>query len=155
MEKFLSIFKNKIKFFYSSWDRMVINGYLTTLFRPEQLVYFFHTIAGRKCITKEVLKERTEMYNAWVKSYAANHKVPILPAQKGDRKEDFVLPYYTVRSNKKRELYVFSSPWNRTVPFVPTCLNIQPKIPIIGLLNPPGHVSCIITSTFSIRLWVP
>lgn len=94
MKKFLSIFKNKIKFFYGSWDRMVINGYLTTLFRPEQLVHFFHNIAGKKCITKEVLKEQTKMYNAWVRSYASNHKIPIITSQKNVRKEDFVLPFY-------------------------------------------------------------
>jgi hypothetical protein len=109
MKKFLSIFKNKIKFFYSSWDRMVINGYLTTLLRPEQLVYFFHTIAGKKCITKDVLKERTEMYNAWVKSYATNHKIPIFPAQKGNRKEDFVLPYYRAFKPKEGVVCILKS----------------------------------------------
>jgi len=97
MEKFLSLFAKKIKFFYWSWDRIVINGYLTTLFRPEQLVRFFHDIAGKKCITKEVLKERTAIYNAWVASYAANRHIPIIEAQEVKRikrKEDFVLPFY-------------------------------------------------------------
>jgi hypothetical protein len=66
MKNFLSTFKNNIGFFYSSWDRMVINGYFTTLFRPEQLVHFLHNIAEKKCTTKEGLKEWTEMYNTWV-----------------------------------------------------------------------------------------
>jgi len=97
VEKLLSLFAKKIKFFYWSWDRIVINGYLTTLFRPEQLVRFFRDIAGKNCITKDVLKERTNIYNAWVASYAANRGIPVIGVQEVkriERKEDFVLPFY-------------------------------------------------------------
>ena len=125
MNNFLSLFAHKIKFFYGSWDRIVINGYLTTLFRPEQLVRFFRDIVGKKCITKEVLKERTEVYNSWIKSYAANHKIPIIKAPKGVRKEEFVLPYYRRFTQKEGVVCILTSmEQNRTfcsyIPHYPT-----------------------------------
>jgi hypothetical protein len=62
------------------------------LSRPEGIVYFFHTVLGKKCITKEVIKSRTDDYNSWVDSYARNHKIPVEWAKKKVRKEDLVLP---------------------------------------------------------------
>ena len=109
MKNFLSLFAHKIKFFYGSWDRIVINGYLTTLFRPEQLVRFFRDIAGKKCITKEVLKERTEIYNSWIKSYAANRNIPIIKAPKDIRKEEYVLPFYRAFKQKEGVVCILTS----------------------------------------------
>ena len=44
-------------------------------------------------IEKTVLSRRTEIYRNWVEAYASNHKLPIEWAEKGVRKEDYVLPH--------------------------------------------------------------
>lgn len=92
MGKLIQLFKSMIVFSYQCFDRIVINGYISMLSRPEGIVYFFHAVVGKRCITKEVLKSRTDYYNRWVDAYARNHKIPIQWAEKKVRKEDIVLP---------------------------------------------------------------
>jgi len=93
METLLQIFSSMIVFFYHCFDRIVINGYLSMLSRPENVVYFFRDVVGVPCITKEVLSSRTNQYNRMIESYARKHKVPIQWAEKKVRKEEFVRPY--------------------------------------------------------------
>ena len=69
METFTKLFGSLLVFVYHCFDRVVINGYLSGLSRPEQVVHF----------VREVLNFR-------------NHKVPIKWAGKSVRKEDYVLP---------------------------------------------------------------
>ncbi len=64
-------------FVYHCFDRIVINGYLSMLSRPEQIVYFFKEVLAHQCITKEVLSARTKDYSDWVESYAKNHRILI------------------------------------------------------------------------------
>jgi hypothetical protein len=44
------------------FDRIVINGYLSGLSRPEQVVHFFRQIIGVPIVSKEVLSQRTNDY---------------------------------------------------------------------------------------------
>jgi len=83
-----------VQFAYTAVDRIVLNGYIERLQRPENLVYFFHTVAKVPCIDPAVLASRTPPYREWVRQYTEAHGVPVLPAPKGARKEDLVLPYY-------------------------------------------------------------
>src|SRR5258708_5049242 len=92
METFTKLFGSLLVFVYHCFDRIVINGYLSGLSRPEQVVYFFRDVAGVAVIDKSVLSERTEVYRSWVEAYARNHKLPIEWAEKGVRKEDYVVP---------------------------------------------------------------
>ncbi len=92
MERFYQLFGKFLVFVYHCFDRIVINGYLTGLMRPENAVYFFRDVLGRRAITKEVLRQRTTDYAHWVEAYARNHHVPIEWAAKGVRKEDYVRP---------------------------------------------------------------
>ena len=98
----MRIFAPMIVFVYHCFDRIVINGYLSILSRPENVVYFFHNIVGQPCITKEVLSARTTDYNHWVKAFADNHSIPIQWAEKGVRKEDFVRPWLRAMQRKNR-----------------------------------------------------
>jgi len=77
METFTKLFGSLLVFVYHCFDRIVINGYLSGLSRPEQVVYFFRDVAGVAVIDKSVLSERTEVYRSWVEAYARNHKLPI------------------------------------------------------------------------------
>ena len=63
---------------YHCFDRIVIQGYLPLLTRPEHIVHFFRDVHGQYPITPQVLSQRTLQYRAWVESYAHNHKIPIM-----------------------------------------------------------------------------
>ena len=102
MEKLLSIFGTMIVFIYHCFDRIVINGYLSRLSRPEQIVYFFRQVLGIKAITKEVLAKRTAEYHNWVDAYTLNHDIPVEWAAKGVRKEDYTRPWLTRMKHKQR-----------------------------------------------------
>ena len=92
METFTRLFGSLLLFVYHCFDRIVINGYLNGLSRPEQVVHFVRAVLGLPMVSKEVLSQRTNDYQNWVESYARNHKIPIEWAAKGVRKEDYVLP---------------------------------------------------------------
>jgi hypothetical protein len=92
MELFNRLFGSLLVFVYHCFDRVVINGYLFGLSRPEQLSYFYRNVLGIEPITKEVLAQRTQEYQRWVESYARNHTIPFEWAEKGVRKEDYALP---------------------------------------------------------------
>jgi hypothetical protein len=92
METFTKLFGSLLIFVYHCFDRIVINGYLSGLSRPEQVVYFFRQVLGIPVVSKEILSQRTNDYRDWVEAYARNHKIPMEWAEKGTRKEDYVLP---------------------------------------------------------------
>ena len=46
MKQFTRLFGSLQAFVYHCFDRMVINGYLSGLSRPEQVVYFFRQVLG-------------------------------------------------------------------------------------------------------------
>lgn len=106
MELFSKLFGSLLVFVYHCFDRIVINGYLSGLARPEQVVYFFRTVLGIRCITKEVLAKRTQDYNRWVDAFVANHGVEMQWAEKGVRKEDYVKPWLC-RMNRRGEHGVY------------------------------------------------
>ena len=92
METFTRLFGSLLLFVYHCFDRVVINGYLSGLSRPGQVVHFFQHIVGEPVIGKEVLSRRTNEYQAWVEAFARNHAIPIEWAEPKVRKEDYVRP---------------------------------------------------------------
>jgi hypothetical protein len=93
METFTKLFERFLVFVYHCFDRIVIQGYLPLLTRPEHIVHFFRDVHGQYPITPQVLAKRTLEYRGWVESYARNHKIPMLRAEKGVSKEDAVRPH--------------------------------------------------------------
>ena len=93
METFAKLFESFLVFVYHCFDRIVIQGYLPLLTRPEHIVHFFRDVHGQYPITPQVLAKRTLEYRGWVEGYARNHKIPILKAEKGVSKEDAVRPH--------------------------------------------------------------
>jgi hypothetical protein len=95
MERLSAVLGQAVQFVYTCWDRIVLNGYLERLQRPEYLVHFFHDVVGVACIEPTVLEQRTNAYKAWVRRITDEQGIPVLPAPpKGVRKEDFVQPFY-------------------------------------------------------------
>jgi len=93
METFAKLFERFLVFVYHCFDRIVIQGYLPLLTRPEHIVHFFRDVHGQYPITPQVLAKRTLEYRGWVEGYARNHKIPMLKAEKGVSKEDVVRPH--------------------------------------------------------------
>jgi hypothetical protein len=106
MDMFTRLFGDLLVFVYHCFDRIVINGYLSNLSRPEQVVYFFRQVLGIPIVSKEVLSKRTEEYKAWVEAFARNHGIPVEWAEKGVRKEGYVLPAMR-RMEKKNSFGVY------------------------------------------------
>jgi hypothetical protein len=111
MEEFTHLFSNLLAFIYDCFDRIVIHGYLSGLSRPEQVVYFVRQILGIPVVSKEVLSQRTRDYQNWVEAYAHNHHLPMEWAEKGVRKEDYVLPGLArlVKKNAYGVYFIFKS----------------------------------------------
>jgi hypothetical protein len=103
MELFTRLFGDLLTLVYHCFDRIVIHGYLSGLSRPEQVVYFVRQVLGIPVVSKEVLRQRTNDYRDWVEAYARNHTIPMEWAEKGLRKEDYVLP--ALRRTEKRGAY--------------------------------------------------
>lgn len=106
MDVFTRLFGDLLVFVYHCFDRIVINGYPSNLPRPEQVVYFFRQVLGIPVVSKEVLGKRTEEYKAWVEGFARHHSIPVEWAEKGVRKEDYVLPALR-RMGKKNAFGVY------------------------------------------------
>lgn len=98
MERLSAVLGQAVQFVYTCWDRIVLNGYLERLQRPEYLVHFFRDVVGIACIEPAVLEQRTNAYKAWVRHITDEQGIPVLqtpPAPpKGVRKDEFVQPYY-------------------------------------------------------------
>jgi hypothetical protein len=124
METLMQILEPMLVFVYHCFDRIVINGYVSMLSRPGNVVYFFQQVLGMTCITKEVLSKRTNDYRSWVESYAKNQGIPIEWAEKGVRKEEYVRPYLRKmeRKNKFGVYFIFKSMEQGT-----TFRSVEPK----------------------------
>jgi hypothetical protein len=82
METLAKLFERFLVFVYHCFDRIVIQGYMPLLTRPEHIVHFFGDVHGLYPITPQVLAKRTHEYRGWVEGYARNHKIPLLKAAK-------------------------------------------------------------------------
>ena len=94
MERFLQLFGRFVQFSYACWDRIVPRDYYPRLQRPENIVHFFRNVCDEARITPEVLARRSASYRRWLERFTEQHKVPMLTAPKGVRKEVVVAPYY-------------------------------------------------------------
>ena len=127
MERLVKLFGRSIRFTYHCFDRIVIRGYLSTLSRPNNLMYFFRTIKQEACIGKETLRRRTDQYLTWVNAYTNNNEIPISWAEKDVRKKDDLAP---IRHRMQREgrtgvYYVLKS-----MEQGPSFRIVKPKFPV-------------------------
>src|SRR6202011_4362663 len=66
MERFTQLFGRLLVFVYHCFDRIVINGYLSGLSRPEQVVHFVREVLGIPVVRKEALTNaRTITRTGW------------------------------------------------------------------------------------------
>src|SRR2546422_5440638 len=92
MHTLLKLFGPWIQFFYFSFDRVVLHGYLSFFQHEGHVVAFFRNLRGAPVLTKELLRQRTDDYNRWVAAFARKQNLPLEWAPPGQRKEDLVRP---------------------------------------------------------------
>ena len=111
MELFRKLFGSLLVLVYHCFDRVVINGYLSGLSRPANIVYLFRNVRGEPAVTQELLAQRTRDYQKWVEGFAAKRAIRIMWAEKGVRKEDYVQPWLRrrIRSNRFGVYFIFKS----------------------------------------------
>jgi len=108
METFHKLFGSLLWFVYHCFDRVVVQGYLPLLTRPEHIVHFFRDVHRIYPITKPALAQRTKDYQQWVEAFARNHRLPIEWADdkalkaKGLKREDYVRPYCARMERRKQ-----------------------------------------------------
>ena len=102
MKTFCKLFGNLLVWVYHCFDRIVIQGYLPLLTRPEHIVHFFRDVHGVYPITKEVLRKRTDEYQRWVEAFARNHRIPLQWPDPNMKKEDYVRPYCLSMERRQR-----------------------------------------------------
>ena len=94
MHRFSEVLGQHVQFASTAWDRIVLNGDLDRLQRPENIVDFLREVVGEPAVTPAVRMSRTAPYRTWVQDYAAARDIPLLAAPKGVRKEDVAAPSY-------------------------------------------------------------
>jgi len=109
VDRLSELLGHHVQFSYSALDRIVLNGYIERLQRPENIVYFFHEVAGLACIEPAVLASRTERATVSGCGYAMDQDIPLLQAPKGARKEDLVRPYYRRLSEQEGVACILAS----------------------------------------------
>jgi hypothetical protein len=131
METFTKLFGSLLAFEYHGFDRIVIQGYLPLLTRPEHMVHFFCDVHGIYPITKQVLAKRTRECQQWVEAFARHHRIPIQwpdpnMKKKSIKKKDYVRPYCLAMERRQRfgVFFIFKS-----MEQGPTFRSIPPKFP--------------------------
>ncbi len=74
-------------------DRVYLNGYVPTLQTSGQLVNFLLHHRGHKIPSPVLLGDITQRFVAAVKSFAEEHRVPLIHFEPGQRKDDVAAEY--------------------------------------------------------------
>jgi hypothetical protein len=77
-----------VSFEVESIDRMYLNVYQQRLQRGGGVSVFFRQHRGEACATALVMSRMTRAFVAAIEKYAEKHEIPIVPLEKGVRKED-------------------------------------------------------------------
>ena len=154
MEDFLQLFRGLLTFVYHCFDRIVIRGHVPLLTRPENIVHFFRDVHGVGVITNEVLRQRTDDYNEWVKAFASKQRIPLQWAEKGVRKEDYVRPWLARMERQGRHGVYFIL---KSMEVGSTFRSLDPRYrsatPTTASWPAHARASPIITSTSATRCW--
>jgi len=88
--------RDLIRFGYSCFDRMILNGCLTQ-FLPKRvgtIVWFLRTHRQAERLNRAYFARISREYHEWVVQYAKEAAIDIIEPERGVRREDWVEPYY-------------------------------------------------------------
>ncbi len=84
------LFLNKLKFSHDSFDRIVLNGYVPSFHKANNLTYYFKFILGHLYVNQKLLVSVTKRYNQEIETFAERDQLSCEWVEKGVRKEEFV-----------------------------------------------------------------
>jgi hypothetical protein len=94
MNCFESHHRDSIRFGYSCFDRILLNGFVPLLQNPGALVTFLRTQRQASDLTRRYFAQLAKDYHLWVQQFAQQHQLDILEPAKDARREDLVNPYF-------------------------------------------------------------
>ena len=106
LEKYYKLFLKKLSFSYDSFDRIVLNGYIMSFHKANNLSYYFKFILGHLYVNQKLLFSVTGQYNKAIEALAQKHQLSCEWVEKGVRKEDYV-EKYRHRFEKKEQFGVY------------------------------------------------
>ena len=152
METFAKLFERFLVFVYHCFDRIVIQGHMPLLTRPEHVVHFFRDVHGQYPITPQVLAKRTLEYRGWVEAYPRNHKIPLLKAEKGVSQEKCVLPHLQRMERRHQPgVYCIFTSMEMAAHSSRGCRSFPPMIRTTASSGASRPATCTITSTSAIQ----
>jgi len=116
-----------VRFAYTSLDRIVIRGYVGLLQSPGGFVTWARKVIPGRAVTASWLGSLARRFQKGVQRFAEEHAIPIIPAPKGQRKEEVARRYRTrwkgktgvyliIKGREKARLYESREPRQSTVP---------------------------------------
>ena len=76
---FVQQFSDNIKFNYTCFDRVIIRGYIRSLFFEAGVVLFLRAVGFRR-LTNGIMRIFTDQLNAQIKKQAVKKSIPVLVA---------------------------------------------------------------------------
>src|SRR5215813_3870227 len=93
MNGFYEHHQDSIRFGYRCFDRILLNGLIQPFQQPERVIGFFTTYRHQYPVSRKVLRDIADQFQAWVRHRAQTWEVPLLDAPPG-RRDEFVEPYF-------------------------------------------------------------
>jgi hypothetical protein len=97
MNPFVFHHRDAVRFSYSCFDRLILNGYITRFLAPGGVIGFLRYQRQLGFLTRAVFARISQDYHDWVNDFAAQQGVDIVTAPQGVRREEWVEPYFQRR----------------------------------------------------------
>jgi len=94
MNAFYEHHKDSIRFHYRCFDRILLNGLIQPFQQENRVVGFFWTYRHTYPVSRDVLRDISSQYHAWVKNRSEKWGAPILEPPEEQRRDEFVTPYF-------------------------------------------------------------
>jgi hypothetical protein len=83
-------------------DRLYLNGYIPDLQRAPQAEYFLSVHRGQPVASAALFGQMTKAFVSKVEKFAADHKIPIVEFEKGQKKERIAQPYFEKAAARRK-----------------------------------------------------
>ena len=87
------IIRDHVTLEVESIDRMYLNIYIPQLQRDLGVVRFFRNHRGQPFASSPLMADMTRQFVASIESFAAEHEIPMITFQKGQRKDSIAATY--------------------------------------------------------------
>jgi hypothetical protein len=93
MNAFHEHHKDHIRFNYTCFDRILLNGLIQPFQQPERVIGFFSTYRNQFPVSRKLLTDIADQFHGWVKNRSEKWGAPILDVPEA-RRDEFMEPYF-------------------------------------------------------------